>query len=234
MILKIYKDRLIEIGDKTRKSKGAPRRRIAPEDFFHYLGSEIEIDEKVTFSTIMELLQVNEKLVDVVFKKTMGSFPFRLFYNDFKQSPSKDSDLDRKSDYIEISYHPDMWLYEKNDKIELSHIWDIHIMKKDEDIAYSLSFVKLADMKHLRITISPNVDFIINDTTLKKQTQKSIDPKFSAKMSGINLFNFLWAILYEITWHGAPEQRDETGDRLANITYDFKDELAKGNVEIKN
>ncbi len=71
------------------------------------------------------------------------------------------------------------------------------------------------------------MDFIVNDTT-KKMTKKTLTTAIlKTKFECFRLYDFIWAILYEISWHGSPEQRDKVGEELINRVHSIKEGTEK-------
>lgn len=223
-MITIYKNRIIYTAQNNTKSK------VSPKNLFYYLGDTVKLDKSVTFATIMNLLKENVNLVNMVYGHTLGGYEFHLFYEDFLKPISKKEKNDYKTEYLEVYYYPDLFKYEKNEKFELNHAWDIHLIKtgKKENVPYGISFAKLSDFKKHPVRINDNVDFFAHDST-KKFTKKSLStPLIKTTMGGVKLFDFIWAILYEISWMGSPDSRNQKGKELQDQVHDIE----SGNAEL--
>jgi len=215
-MITIFKDRIIYTSHRNKKTK------IPVDILFRYLGDTVTLDKGVTFGTIMELLHENDALTNIVFGNTLGSYDFDLFYQDYLKPIPKSGENDYKSEYLEVYYYPDLFKYEKNERFELNHVWGFHLIKPKEDITYSISLSALSELKKHPLRINYQVDMIPYDST-KKITKKSLTtPLLQTTMDGVKLFDVLWAILYEISWHGAPNKRDEFAKELTDRVYDFE------------
>lgn len=226
-MIKIYNNRITYISHRNKKSN------VASDELFKFLGEYVELDEKVTFKRIMELLKINEHLVDVVFAHTLGNYPFDLFYEDFlKPLPAeemKEHNYDHKKQYLEVYYCPDIFKYEKDELFEWNDTLDIHLIEvsKKENISYGIMFSKLGAYQKHKIKIKHEFNLHAHDST-KKITKKSLTtPVLKAKLGGMKLFNFFWAILYEISWMGSPSNRDAEGKKIKETEYRIKNGTEK-------
>lgn len=223
-MIKIYNDRMIHMDSRGKKS------RIPTDKFLKYLDEPVELDKKTTFGTIISLLYLNKDITNYIFGRTLGGVDIEEFFQDMNTPPDVDQKNDYKTEYLEIHQYPDIWKYEKKEKrFDYTNVLSLHIIKheENEDVPYGISFVKLSNLKKHVIRINLEYDFLINDTT-KKFTKESLIPILETKLEIIRLYDFLGAILYEISWHGTPSDRDSFSEELVNRVKDIEE----GNVEL--
>jgi len=223
-MIKIYNNKITYI---NREEKEKP---IKTSELLSYLDCPLELDGKVTFSTIMSLLYLNKDMVNFLFRHTMGGVDFQDFYDDMMYGKvEKDEENDYKSDYLEVYQCPDIWIFKKDKGVaEFNHSYDFHLIKPSEDIAYGISFSKLSGLKDYRIKIKMEMDVYVNDTT--KKIEKDYKPMLKAKLGSFRLYDFLWAILYEISWFGSPTNRDAESEKLVNIVHEYEEDKKDGKV----
>jgi hypothetical protein len=221
-MITIYKNRIIYTSHRNKKIK------VPADVLFNYLGDTVVLDKSVTFETIMEILHVNDALTNIVFGSTLGNYDFDVFYKDYLKLMPESGKNDYKSEFLEIYYYPDLFKYEKNQRFELNHTWDLHLIKTKEDISYSISLVSLCELKKHPIKIKYDVDIIPHDSTKKITTKLLTTPLLKTTLGAVKLFDVLWSILYEISWHGAPDSRDAFRKDLTDRVYDIKNDVKTG------
>jgi hypothetical protein len=225
-MIKIYNNKLVYTNHRNKKKK------IADDMLFYYLGDTVELDENLKFERIMQLLHDDRDLTNMVFGHTLGGYDFDLFYKDFmRKLPPKEAKEEKtnyKNECLEVYYYPDLFKYEKGERYEWNHSLDIHLMrelkgKKPEQLG--IMFAKLAAFRKHKIRIKYEVDVQLQDSTVKitkKNFKKHYKPVIEAKLGGFRLFDFIWAILYEISWMGSPENRDSESKRISKISEDIE------------
>lgn len=230
-MIKIYNNKLVYTNHRNKKKK------IADNMLFYYLGDTVELDENLKFERIMKLLHDDKDLINMIFGHTLGGYDFDLFYKDFmKELPpdeAKEEKNKHKNEYLEVYYYPDLFKHEKGERYEWNHSLDIHVIrevknKKPEQLG--IMFAKLAMFKKYKIKIKYDVDVQLQDSTIKitkKNFKKHYKPIIQAKLGGFKLFDFIWAILYEISWMGAPDNRDAENKRLSDQVKEIENGTAK-------
>lgn len=225
-MIKIYNNKITYINHRNKKTS------VKDNDVFKFLGEYVELDEKVTFKRIMDLLLLNEELTNIVYAHTLGNYPFILFYDDMMQPlpvAEMKEHYDRKKQYLEVYYYPDVFKYEKDQLFEWCHVHDIHLIQvgKKENTPYGIMFSKLGAFKDHKIKINCEFKIHAQDSTKKITRKGLITPLLKAKLGGMKLFDFFWGILYEISWMGSPKNRDAHGDKLKQTEYEIENGTAE-------
>lgn len=200
------------------KNQSGKRSKIDSKKLLQYVDDAVELDKNVTFKRIMELLTLNAKNVNFFFHRATGGFKIEEFYKDMNKRPSKDGKCDPKIEYLEVYQYPSMWKHKGDESIEFQMVNSFHLVNTKEEHPYGLSFVKLANIKNLKVRIKYNMDFVVCDTTLEVNPE-NLKPKFSVRSEYMKLYDFIQAIVYEITWHGLPVNRDAIGKELSERVY---------------
>lgn len=225
-MIKIYNNKITYINHRNK------RLSVKDTDLFKFLGEYVELDEKVTFKRIMDLLLLNNDLTDVVYGHTLGNYPFVLFYDDMMEPlPVEEmkEHYDRKKQYLEVYYYPDVFKYEKDQLFEWCHVHDIHLIQvgEKENTPYGIMFSKLGAFKDHKIKINYEFKIHAQDSTKKIMKKGLMTPLLKAKLGGMKLFDFFWGILYEISWMGSPKNRDAESIKLTKTVDEIKDGTAK-------
>jgi hypothetical protein len=222
-MITIYKDRIVYKNSRNKKIK------INENNLLQFVDAPVEIAKGVTFGRIMSILNASSGHVNFFFNRTLGGYHIQDFYEDMMKKTN--DHYDPKNEYLEVYQYPDIWKYEKSEeRLTINIVNGFHLQNIKEKQPYGLSFVKLCNIKNLEIRIDLNMDFVIYDST-KKITKSSLKPKFKAVQESMTLYNFLQSILYEISWHGSPADRDKRGKSLEDIVYEFTESK---NVEQSN
>lgn len=224
-MIKIYNDKMIYTDHRGKKT------RIDTNKFLKFLDEPVELDKRTTFGTIISLLYLNKDVTNYIFGRTLGGVDIEDFFRDMNKPPDVDQKNDYKTAYLEVSQYPDIWKYDKREKrFDYSNILSFHCIKHEnnEDVPYSIAFTKLCNLKKHTVRINLEMDFIVNDTTKKITKESLITPLVKTKLETFRLYDFLWAILYEISWHGTPEDRDNFSEQLIQKVKDIDD----GNIEL--
>lgn len=196
---------------------------INPAELPMYLGDSVELDENVSFKRVFDLIISNKEIFDVVFGVAKGFFPIDLYVNEYNKDDddSESGDID----YLEVHHVYDYWDYEKDVKIEpytsfhgICENYTDEFQKEPCRMGIGISFTPINQLKKYRIKI--NNEFIIQNFDTKQSP-----PQLLTLVKGVTsmkLYDFIAAILHEITWHGAPQERDEVVEDLQETSRRIK------------
>lgn len=237
-MITIYPNKIIRTYGNNNKKK----EKVDPRLLLMHLNEDVVLNEKVTFGHIMAFLATNIEMTNFIFAGTMGGSDFKPFYDDMLNKPVEKG-IVKEGEYLEVYSYPDIWKFKKSSKITYRGCNGIHIIKgkgKRRE-TWSLSFLKLNVLKNMPIRINHQFTVVVNDTTIprtKVALMKALQPILVAELEDFRLYDFLWTMLYEISWYGPPEKRDEQGDKilgLATAEYDFENtkEVDFGGTKIK-
>ena len=182
---------------------------IIPDDeIIGYLSEEVELGESVTFERLFEIIIENKEMFNDIYHSCLGGYSLAPFIDEVDDIPTEKSELK----FLEIFWHSD-----KSDN-EISMVSGLHGIgvetsdnspyNKGDSIIYAVDFTPLNNLKYLIVRL--NKDVIIMDYDRKD------DEKFQIELGrkSFTIFDLFYAILYEISWNGDPDGRE---DRLSEI-----------------
>lgn len=214
-MIKITKDNLYYlefIGDKEKE--------VRIDELPMYLSEEIDIEEGVTFSTIFDLLIANREIFNIIFYSVTSGFNIDLYIDDYISDP-KDNKPETQITYLEVNRNFEHNIFDGSDEWE--YYYSLHGISTDEDIAYSIALSPLNEIKSIPIKVNKELN-IVTDTGIELSETTIFSDKFKSihvAQIPITLFNFLGAILNEITFHGTSENKvefsNELNDRVEKI-----------------
>lgn len=207
---------------------------VPSSDLPKYIGEPIKIEEGVTFKRIFNLIIMNRKIFNTIFYSFTRGFDIDLYIEDYLK---ESEDVDSAIDYCEVYRVYENFKYDDGTE-EDQYYYAFHGKgkpTKEGALNYGFSFTSLSELKNLPIKTNENLEITI-DTGLsfddKDFDLKNKYKKIHTAKIPITLFNFIGAILYEITFTGTPANRDEklndlqdTVERIKNgeeETFEFK------------
>ena len=166
------------------------------------LGSYVEIGENFLFKDLWKFLLRDEKIMNLVFYQQMGGFPLKTYKKPVKKKAEKPEDSDPIF-CLEVNWNAEIWQYTKgNTEMYLTpHFcgWN-----EKRDVSYSMGFTHVQEMMDLPLKISEKVSIYVHKC---KDGYKS--EIIDGGNTGMTLFDFLGAILDEITFYGNPDDKDK-------------------------
>lgn len=204
------------------------KREISPNDLIKYLAEDVELEDGVTFGRIFDLILLHKNTFNIIFYAKLYGYDIGSFEKQFKLEDNRE---DKNIDYLYVSRGfehmliggEDTWNYWYNFNGYGS--WN---QKDDEGNetygGISISLTPLNELKNIPIKIIDELDVVV-DNGKKYEEIKTIKEKFKSLHVAhypISLFNFIGAILYEITYHGEPESKDEIKNELDNTIKRIK------------
>ena len=205
---------------------------IDEKDIAMYLASPIKIDEGVSFGRIFELCILHKDLFNVIFYAQLRGFKIEMWEEEFNLDPDeKDGDIT----YLEVYRILNIWGGKISGEIWFDNYLSFHGIaenyvskhsdgKEPYDQSFAVEFTPLNNLKE--IEIRANEMFQITDSSGDKVGSEDV---IVDEKEPLTLFDFLGTILYEISFSGAPEQRDkkidELNKRIENIDYEDTYEL---------
>ena len=199
---------------------------VTDKGFFH-LQDECTLDSDVTLKDIFLLLNSELDLYDSVLR----IWTKELVKEGLSGSPIKETEIE----YLELYYHLEYNRIEENQPFRLDGLKhpDFHgvgkileedhdFCKKGERIPYSLSFQSTLNLIDLPVKLRHEVEVYEDDYTQK--TYKPPTPLIKFSHVPYTLFNILYGIMWELSFFGAPEARDEKGQEILGIVANIKEE----------
>lgn len=183
------------------------------ESIFPYLKTEVHGIEDMTLEDLFDILNEYEDEVDACFLSFTRGHLLKPFYEEIK------SDNKEKNDYTELNFHWNVDNYEyENDELEIEkELFEnitITLRKVGDTDNYAVSFINLSEIKSVVITL--NLDYIIRDKNYNSILETRKFP---------SLFELIGNFLYEITFDGYPEQREERSKELMKRYEEIDDSI---------
>jgi hypothetical protein len=171
------------------------------DDILESLGSSCHfttfIEDNVTLEDIFDSLIKYEEEVNVLFSPYTRGFKLRPYYEELKKNPDKETDIT----YLDVSRYFESFEYEDDDcKITNELNQSITITGFAEEMPYNIGLSHLNNLKNLPILLDKKVMF----------GDKQYEMDFT-------LMEVIGAILYEISYHGYPEDRNSVSEDLNEI-----------------
>lgn len=184
---------------------------ISPNIITNYLSDYVELGESVTFKRLFEIISYNVDKFNQIFFSTLGGYKLEPFLQEIENNPTEKIE----SDYLEI-----YWYSDKYDN-EISILTSLHGLsnKEDDDNSYALDFVSLNNLKNCIVKINKEVSII-------EYTNEEIKTIELGEKTP-TLFELFNAILYEITFHGGPQDKQERFESLEESVKEIDLENSK-------
>lgn len=173
-----------------------------------YLSFLVTLEEGVTVEDIMKILARTPETTDYVFDSCLGGYSFLDFVNEMEVTVEKPTALVRMEVCHEV----------KDISVEDNHMYSTPRMRglNASDEHFSVEFSELAS--YMKLPLSLNHEYII----------RQVDD-FGEEIScvsfnkGFTLFEMIHAILYEISYYGSPDMRQEA---FIQLLEDNAEEIA--------
>ncbi|MBC8302169.1 MAG: hypothetical protein H8E55_41185 [Pelagibacterales bacterium] len=191
------------------------------DDLAIHLGSSIKFEGKVTFERIFDLILENKDFYTLVFHSQMGGHDIADFIEDYNKTPES---IEDDVEFLEIYASGDSTTYHDSTK-DLNFGVDFHGWGKwDPETKtnkgpISISFSSLSDCRKLELKLKENADFVVTPKSVAKlEDYLKYDGTFT-----YTWYDILSAILYDISWYGAPASRDIALENLTNLRKELNE-----------
>ena len=173
---------------------------IDDAQFPTYLAEYVEFADNLKFERIFQLLLQNKHVFNAIFQRSMSGVKIDNFLNEYIKNTSVE---ETGLEYIYIG-----WIHENIRDVELKNL---HLtphfngwVKGENGVSHgqTIGLVPMSKLKHCIIKLRPQISVYKNGKSLLKTT------------NNFTLFNVINAILFEITFHGDPETRDNFKEAL--------------------
>jgi hypothetical protein len=223
---------MIRIG-KTKivldKDYGRDIEDITASQLPQYLGEPVEIEEGVSFKKIFELCIINRKIFNIVFHSFTRGYDIDMYIEDFLSNPKEE---ERDIKYLEVYRVFEHHIYDDGEN-DWSYYYGFHGKGKEDENGitnYGLLGLSLADLKGLPIKVNNELDITI-DSGKSFEEAKSFKEKYPSIHKAqipMTLFNFIGAILFELTFYGTPTHANEFSNKLREQS----EAIDRGEVEL--
>ena len=187
-------------------------RIIDDDDITSCLSEEVRIGKNVTFERIFDLIVLNKEIFNVIFQQgTLGNYKIDVYLDEYNQD-----DDDKEPDsitYLEACWGCDYWSFD-NDK-EVSIYPSFHGIREGYTDKYQKEPCdmnigicgQIQNLKKYKMRMNNHV--IFNDWDKEEEDLKKRYPILMEGEKTMTLFDFIRGILFEISFYGAPSQREK-------------------------
>lgn len=221
------------------KEEGEYKEFDRTDQAIRHLFEPCQLGEDVRLKDIFELLNTELDIFDAV----IGNWCKEIVTEGLTK-PGKPYDLTKydpeQIEYLELRYTPEYELYEGVDSfygftrpdfggvgVELQNDGDQDHYKKGERIPWGISFTAANDL--INIPVKLNDTFAVYEGILRCKDKPGFGHKLvEFKNPTYTLGGILEGIIWEMSFHGGPEKRDEFGKELRETVEKIKSGEEKG------
>ena len=194
--------------------------KVHIKDIVHFLSEEVEFGESVTFKRLFDIIANNLEKFNEIFYSALGGHPIEPFLQEIENIPTESVE----SEYLEIHWFSEQY---END---LTIIPSLHGLSTTTEDSYAMDFVSLNNIKDYIVKLNKRVK--IFDFNKMKEKMKDDDSDVDVKSmtlelgnKSFTLFDIFNAILYEISFHGGPQDKKERFESLEETIEEAEEDL---------
>lgn len=215
-MLHIKKDMLLFINSEQEEEI------INNNELLSYLGCDIKIEDDVTFQRIFDLILSNKEIFNTIY---CNSHLYGHKIDDFEDeyNAPQNNENDKDIQYLEVKRIFDDFT-NSDDKYSSSYYYSFHgygkwSTKNNEAVNgdLSISLTPLNELKNIPIKFNEELKINLYDEKYEMRTMHTAYYPTS-------LFNFIGAILFEITFHGTPKNKKDFINKLNQSIDEIKNE----------
>lgn len=193
-----------------------------------HLQCSINLETGTMFKDVWAYVENDWELYSVIFNKSLGRFDLKIYIDQFKKAAKdiSEDDPDDSIRYLVITWlgEADKW---EDETIALWHAEFGGFGKITEfggirETHYGVDFIPINDMKAYELKLDESVGFLYEDFTDKLDTRSKVLFNGVREYSVYDVIN---AILFEISWHGTPNNQMITHASLDQTISEVKESL---------
>ena len=197
-------------------------REVQPTDTLKYISEIVEFEDGLTFGRLFQIIIQNRVLINMIYHSTLGGFNLQSWIDEFNQ-PGEDggdfeivfswgTDYSEYQGKIECTFYPQFGGFGSFDKND------------NEKCNLGMSFTKLCDIKNKKVKLDTTLTVDeFNDGEFKRLINSDYTP--------LRLFDVFYSILFEISFHGEPTNRDAFIGRLDEQSKEINDAIENGTID---
>ena len=223
-MIKLTKDKIIWSNHFNSECDEYVERDVAL--LYPYLNERVVLSEDFTFGDLFNHLDKDRPEFDLIFSSCLGHHSLQLWFDEIRKPGSEKDD---EIDYLEIYRWGEYWSW---GNIDLSI--GISGISSNVEYTYGIGFTPLNELKHLPLRLNEN--FGISEVKippriimfcarmLKKlgipvgKWNNPFEHTYVKGKAEFTVYELITAVLYEISFYGDPEKRDEKMEELERIT----------------
>jgi len=191
--------------------------------FSNHLNDTIFVEEDVTLKNVLEHLEKRSEDVETIFGAALGGVPLEPFLDEMRfgtksQKNLKNLVFGRTCEIVEYSDG-------STELLENIEIFSTGVGEKGENKEYMLEFSPISFYTDVPIVVDDTYQILqyIPTSTFIKEVDGSLKRIYDKKSvlkttKTYTMYELLYALLYEISKYGTPEEREETRKNLYGDT----------------
>jgi hypothetical protein len=203
----IFKKKKLIYTDNTFKK--TEKREV--KSFIPYLKEEVQLDDNFTLEDLFYFIEKDKALVDIVFSSHLGHFPIQSFIRDIKKSVPKGF-KEEEVKYLEV-----YWVCTTEEDEDGKHSFDFYTgfhgqgktfdkyANKEIDTGFAIEYSPLSQLKKIQLKLNTEVSIFQTACRKNKYKYKTL---FKGE-KGFTVYDFISTILDEISFCGAPKNREK-------------------------
>ncbi len=204
-----------------------------------HLRCEIKISDDYTLEDLFKILDEEVSRYDLIFGSELGNHPLSLYIDDINKDAG---DIEKDGmEFLEVYWSMGCEEYNGREKeVQVSadfHGWgvwanDEHSPYPDEiEGGFAIEFTPLAQLRHYPLKIRTKTKIYLDNGKYEKDEEGNMTSKILFEgHKFFTVFDFISAILFEISWGGSPNDRDETFKDIEDDVQEVKDKIASGDT----
>jgi hypothetical protein len=215
------------------------------ETLIPHLRDEVTLSDDYTLADLFKILESEVDNFNLIFGSHLGHYPLSDYIKDINKDVVVDNS-EQGIDYLEVYWTCVCEDYEargyKEWKKDINFNADFHgygTWADDEHSPYpdnfkggiAIEFTPLAELKDIILKIRNKTKVILDDGTYHKNEDGDLTDKVLFEGDRyFSVFDFISTILYEISYAGSPDIRDESLKDLISTHEEVKEKIDSGDT----
>jgi hypothetical protein len=183
-------------------------------NFLSLLRTNVFFDSKLTINGFMNQLETYSDIIDSTFEASSRGYKLEFYLKNMRENDLTDECLDLSS--VEFYRAVEIW------DDDISEYCSFHAKSKNDKLNYSLTFSPIKNWKHLPFKL--NTEYAIYNYDKKE----SVNIPMISSNKYYTLYEILDSFIFELTYHGSPEEQAERNDEL----LDTCSKIEKGEMKM--
>ena len=209
-----------------------------------HLREEVTLSEDYTLEDLFKIIEADARLFDIIFSSELGHHPISLYIDDIhKEAPPIDQD--DNMEFLEVQWCCNCEDYKAQgfgtrDENSIEFYLDFHgwgTWENDANSPYpdgqkggfAIEYTPLAALKHYPLKLKTKTKIYLCNGEYEKDEDGNMGQKILFEGHRyFSVYDLFASILYEISWGGSPENRDEFFEDVKEDVTDAKERLEAG------
>lgn len=219
----------VAICKKAKPYRDSPDEEFPVESLAEFLNCDVELRPGTTLRHIWAYLEQDAEFFGRVFRQAMGGFPIEAYITQGQRPVTdneEDEDPDNRMEILEVYWDADVW----DDKFEVfasfhgrgKHKWiNADGVQEIGECGYAVEYTPVNELLDYPLLLDPQFNIIDKENN------------YETMWSGTRawtVYDLYYAILYEITFCGTPDDQVRRVAELDQRLAEAKDAVARGDV----